>query len=755
VAGRSAQRFLLGGRVQGLGVRPAVYRLATELGLAGNVENTPHGVTIFVEGSEEAVAEFAVRVVAELPPGAQVRALAAEAASPAGAGDFQIIRRPGDAELSAHVPPDIAVCRDCLAEVFEGSDRRWRYPFTSCTRCGPRYTILRAMPYERADTAMSEFALCPSCQSEYDRPSDRRFHAQTNACASCGPRVFDDVDLSNVRQALRSGQIVALRGLGGYQLLADATNDSTVACLRERKGRRSKPLAVMVPSLEAAESLATLTSEERAALVDPINPIVLVRAKPDPNLAPSIHPGLDTVGLMLPTTPLHALLLRDVGRPLVCTSGNRDGEPLEFEIEAAASRLGGVCNLFLHHNRPIERPIDDSVVRIISGRRVTLRLARGLAPLPLDLSQIQRKRGELPRALALGGYLKSAAAWSNGSQAVLGPHVGDQETVASRERFLAQCDDWKRLYRFEPTLLVHDMHPEYYTSRWAAEQDLETMAVQHHHAHVVSGMIEHGWLDREVLGVAWDGTGFGDDGSIWGGEFLLTRAGSYRPITSLRPFRLPGGEAAIREPWRVAVSLATALEERAVDTEQLAAILTIECRQIERVRQACANARLSPRTTSAGRLFDAIAAIVLRVTHAQFDGQPAMLLEAAADRNAAGQYELPLQNYDADSARSMELDWRPLVAGVLADTIRGLSPSNIAMRVHRALAAGIVAVWRQRPDLPLVLSGGVFQNRLLTETIVEMFPGDSRGLGLPGLIPPNDGGLAAGQLAIAIARSMR
>jgi hydrogenase maturation protein HypF len=368
---------------------------------------------------------------------------------------------------------------------------------------------------------------------------------------------------------------------------------------------------------------------------------------------------------------------------------------------------------------------------------------------------LQRTIGELPRVLALGGYLKSAAAWSNGSQAVLGPHVGDQETIASRERFVTQCDDWKRLYRFEPTLLVHDLHPDYFASRWAHQQGLETMGVQHHHAHVVSGMIEHGWLDREVLGVAWDGTGFGDDGSIWGGEFLLTRAGSYRRIASLRPFRLPGGEAAIREPWRVAVSLGATLAERAVDDEQLSAMFAIEQRQIERVRKASANARVSPKTTSAGRLFDALAAIVLGVTHAQFDGQPAMLLEAAADRNASGQYDLPLRNCHAVGARPLQLDWRSLVAGVLADTVRGLPASHIAMRMHRGLAAGIVAVWRQRPDLPLVLSGGVFQNRLLTETILEMFPGDPRRLGLPGLIPPNDGGLAAGQLAIAIARRLR
>ena len=510
----------------------------------------------------------------------------------------------------------------------------------------------------------------------------------------------------------------------------------------------------MVESLRVAESLAVLDAEERAALADQSNPIVLVRAKRDSALARSIHPGLDTIGLMLPTTPLHAMLLRDVGRPLVCSSGNLEGDPLEYVVEFAASRLAGVCDLFLHHNRPIERPIDDSVVRVIAGRRVTLRLARGLAPLSLDLSGIVSD--ELPRVLALGGYLKSAAAWSNGSQAVLGPHVGDQKTVATRQRFLRQCDDWKRLYQFEPELLVHDRHPDYFTASWAREQGLKTMAVQHHHAHVVSGMVEHGWLNRQVLGVAWDGTGFGEDGSIWGGEFLLTRAGHYERFASLLPFRLPGGEAAIRQPWRVAVSLATAIGERACCDELLTRTNQVSRKEIDAVHRIAENVRLSPRTTSAGRLFDGIAALVLGVTHAAFDGQAAMLLEAASDRGAEGQYDFPLRDCEiTGDDRAFELDWRLLLAGILSDCHQGVAPATIAMRFHRALARGIIDVWSRRPDLPLVLTGGVFQNRLLTETIVEMFPGDPQQLGLPGMIPPNDGGLAAGQLAIAIARTIR
>jgi hydrogenase maturation protein HypF len=411
---------------------------------------------------------------------------------------------------------------------------------------------------------------------------------------------------------------------------------------------------------------------------------------------------------------------------------------LEYEIEAAEKHLDGLADVWLHHDRRIARPIDDSVVRVIAGRRVAIRLARGLAPLPLDLPA-------MPLTIAVGGYLKAAAAWSNGAQAVLGPHIGDQESLAARERFLAHLTDWLRLYRFDPVQLVHDMHPEYFSTQWSEKQSLQQLAVQHHHAHVVAGMLEHGWLDRRVLGVAWDGTGYGTDGTIWGGEFLVCAAGKFERVARVRPFSLPGGETAIREPWRIAIAVCSQLD--ASDKVKQWPDWNVDAKTIASIKQIVSRPQLAPITSSAGRLIDAAAALILGIDRTDFDGQAAMRLEAAADHDARGWYHFPI----SDDPLS-ELDWRPLFAGLIADQRRGVDPGTIAMRFHRSLAHGIIGVCRHWDELPVILSGGVFQNRLLTELIAKMIDCESQPLGLPGLIPPNDGGLAAGQLAIAAAK---
>ncbi|MEX2306244.1 MAG: carbamoyltransferase HypF [Pirellulales bacterium] len=744
-----ARRLVLAGGVQGLGVRPAIFRLATQLALNGSVRNTSGGVEIEIEGPADKLNRFEDLLPSSLPAAASPVRLKSEPLTPDGREHFTILKEPSHGPLSVLMPEDRGLCPGCAEEITSRDDRRHGYPFTSCTQCGPRYTVIRAMPFERADTTMAEFPLCPACRGEYERPGDRRFHAQTTACEKCGPRVWGKADGGSNKQYaeealkaavanLAAGKIVALRGLGGYQLLVDATNEAAVRRLRERKCRRAKPLAVMVASIAAARKLAHFDEHEIAAFNDPSAPIVLVRAHSGNGLAASIHPHLDTLGLMRPTTPLHAILTRDFRRPLVCTSGNREGDPLEFDVAAAEKQLAGIADFWLHHDRKIARPIDDSVVRVIAGRRVTIRLARGLAPLSLDLPA-------MPPTIAVGGFLKSAAAWSNGAQAVLGPHVGDQETLAARQRFLAHLKDWHRLYRFRPAQLVHDMHPEYFSTQWAKKQPVRQLAVQHHHAHVVAGMLEHGWLDRRVLGVAWDGTGYGSDGTIWGGEFLVGSASGFERVARVRPFSLPGGEAAIREPWRIAVSVSRQLD-RPINLA-LWPGWGVNAMQVESVARIVGRPQLSPVTSSAGRLIDAAAALILGIDRADFDGQAAMRLEAAADGDARGWYHFPVTDDELP-----ELDWRPLFTGLLADQQRGVDPATLAMRFHRSLAYGIIGVCRRWSELRVVLSGGVFQNRLLTELVAEMIDSKCQKLGQPGIIPPNDGGLAAGQLAIAAAQ---
>lgn len=740
-----ARHLLLAGCVQGVGLRPAVARWADELQLAGEVRNSHRGVEIVVEGSAGAVERFE----RELPDRLPTRDLRIAGKAPiavAGRHGFRIVASHDAGRLSARVPRDVVACRRCLDEVGDPRDRRRGYPFTSCTDCGPRYSILQAMPYDRRQTSMTDFALCPACAAEYASPRDRRFHAQTNACAMCGPalRLEDGAGtvlaegraaIDAASAALREGKIVALLGLGGYQLLVDATSADAVRRLRQRKQRPAKPLAVMIGLLPEAEPLARLCESERRLLADPAGPIVVVPLRGGANIATEVHGGLGTVGLLLPTTPLHALLLRQTRRPLVATSGNREGQPLAFRPAEAVQELAGVADVWLHHNRRVVAPIDDSVARVIAGRAATIRLARGLAPWPLPLAATSP-------VLALGGHQKAALALSNGAQAVLGPHIGDLETLPSRGRFTEHLEALAALYGAGTPEYAGDLHPEYFTTRWARQRGGTFTAVQHHHAHIVAGMLEHGWLDRQVLGVAMDGTGWGPDGTIWGGEFLRCTAGGFQRVGHLRPFCLPGGEAAVRQPWRVAV----ALVEQALGAAAAADL----CRAWSAdagVLRILRSPRYSPPTTSAGRLFDGIAALVLGIQHAQFEGQPAMRLEAACDLSVPDHYPLALQREAA-----WELDWRGLVVRLLADCRAGVAPGTMAMRFHRGLALGIARLCGQFAIRHVVLGGGVFQNKVLVELLAEPLSAAGKQVALPGTIPVNDGGLAAGQLAVVLSR---
>ncbi len=741
-----AVKLTLNGRVQGIGLRPAVARRALEQGLTGQISNSIQGVELIIEGPVDVVRRFEEGLDEHLPAGAWIQNRQREDVEISALIGFEITESDLGGPLATHVPPDIAVCQECLSEISVPENRRYGYPMTSCTNCGPRYSIIKSMPYERAQTGMSEFVMCARCQTEYRSPADRRFHAQTNACAECGPRIWchdaTGREIANQRDAIKAaaaalqqGQIVALRGLGGYQLLVDATSEIAVEKLRQRKRRYGKPLAVMVSSLGEADKLVFLNDCERRELASSAAPIVLLQSRGNSGLAGRINAGLNTLGLMLPTTPLHWLLLQHCSFPVVVTSANREGEPLIYQRGNIETQLQSVADLWLEHDRPIERPIDDSVVRWMAGRRVTIRLARGLAPLPLNLES------EIPLT-ALGGHQKAAFALNNGRQSILGPHIGDLNSLASCERYQEQLASVQQLYGVSQCGLAFDTHPDYFTSQWAARQSVPVDTVQHHHAHVVAGMLEQGWLDRQVLGVAFDGTGWGDDQTIWGGEFLLSTSTSYTRVAHLRSFCLPGGDSAIREPWRVAVSLVAQAAGR-----EVAARLRLGTEQVEPLLKIIASKKFSPQTTSAGRLFDGVAALVLGVNRCDFEGQAAMLLEAVCDFSEAGCYEISLQ-----VGKPVQLDWRPLILQILKDREAGVSPAVMAMRFHRGLARAVARLCNQFAPTPVVLGGGVFQNRCLVEFLVEEMEQNGQPLGLPGKIPPNDGGLAAGQLAVAVFR---
>jgi hydrogenase maturation protein HypF len=750
-----AVQLVLHGPVQGRGLRPQLLRRARELGLRGWVENTPSGVGLVVLGTRDAVHRLTVILSADFIPALVVAETPLDRDSLPAVTGFTIRSSMVAGALATPVPPDRAVCAECLAEI-RGPSRRKGYLLTTCTQCGPRYSITEAMPFDRERSSLREFSLCSECVAEYGDPDDRRCHAQTLGCARCGPNwwVVDpggttvpagELALDLVQQVLRDGNIVALRGLGGYQLLCDATNPAAVERLRRRKQRPTKPFAIMVANWTQASCLAEWDALSQEAFDSPANPIVLVPAKPGSGLAPGIHPQLREVGIMAPTTPWHAALLDRSNSPLVVTSGNRDGEPLVVDVEEAETRLAEIAGLFVHHNRPIRNPVDDSVVRVIAGKVVTLRLARGLAPLVLPPGP-----WETVFRIALGGQQKIALALANGRQAILGPHLGDLDSVVARTRYAEQRATLQNLYRVSQAEWVHDSHPDYSTSHMARESQQRSCGVDHHHAHVLAGMLEAGWTDREVLGVAFDGTGWGPGGQLWGGEFLLVSGGAYRRIGNLRPMPLPGGERAIREPWRVALMLLAESLPPAVFPEFADRLLPVSWKPLWKMmeRVPVGEPRFwCPYTSSVGRLFDGVAALLLGIHEVSYEGEAAAILESQAEDpgGPTAAHPLPLRSVD----QRLELDWRPLIGGILSDLREGYDPRSVAAGFHASVAAAVVQMATRWPGHPVVLSGGCFQNRLLVELIAREMAALGRPLFTPGCIPPNDGGLAAGQLVAA------
>ena len=826
------------GVVQGVGFRPFIYRLATEAGLNGWVNNSAQGVLIEAEGPRAALEAFLLRLEAERPPLSSIQSLEASWLDPLGYASFEIRESEAGGAKTALVLPDIATCSDCQGEIFDPHNRRYGYPFTNCTHCGPRFSIIESLPYDRANTAMNGFMMCPQCKAEYHDPRNRRFHAQPNACPDCGPQlelwdrkgkvlsvpargaqpsggsntgrtgpqrqgpelavdpallqpegcapVAPDLlratagigeALLAAADAIRQGQIVAVKGLGGFHLMVAAHNDEAIRRLRQLKHREEKPFALLFPSLPAIKAACEVSPLEERLLRSPEAPIVILRRKHSA-LPTSLAPGNPYLGVMLPYTPLHHLLLAALGFPVVATSGNLSDEPICTENQDALERLGGIADLFLVHNRPIVRHLDDSIVRVIMGREQVLRRARGYAPLPIQLrSPVGNRPSPVCNSvLAVGAHLKNAVALSVGAQLFLSQHIGDLETDQSYEAFRRVIADFQNLYEARPSIIAADAHPDYLSTKFAralvaqaslpagnadiparnpAPERPQLITVQHHVAHVLSCMAENE-LDPPFLGVSWDGTGYGLDGTVWGGEFFLVTETACERVAHLRQFRLAGGDAAVKEPRRTALGvLYEMFGDVAFSLTDLAPVGAFSPAELGPLKTMLARNLNSPLTSSAGRFFDAIASLVGLRHQVRFEGQAAMEMEFALDgiTTTTEAYQLDIRPKHAPHTphpAPLLLDWSPMIEAILADLKAEVPIGRISARFHHALAEAILAVAKRFGQPRVVLSGGCFQNRYLTEQSVRRLQEAGFRPYWHQRVPPNDGGIALGQAVAAL-----
>ena len=812
-------KMVICGTVQGVGFRPFVHRLATELTLVGRVNNSPQGVCIEVEGRSEVLNQFSARLESEKPPLSFIQTLEASWLDVVGYKDFQIGESKTGGAKTAVVLPDTATCPDCLREIFDPIHRRHRYPFTNCTNCGPRFTIIESLPYDRANTSMKSFTMCPACQAEYDDPRDRRFHAQPNACPVCGPQlelwsavgeaIFGGHDaILAASQAICRGQIVAVKGIGGFHLMVDARNDESVRRLRERKHREEKPFALLFPTLADVEAVCEVSALEARLLRSPEAPIVLLRrlnARPHPEslpqekgkrsplsgesdaadcanhfqtdetlggcslspgervrvrasveqtpfqLAASVAPRNPNLGVMLPSNPLHHLLMADIGFPVVATSGNSSDEPICTDEFEALERLRDIADVFLVHNRPIVRHMDDSIVRVMMDREMVIRRARGYAPLPMG---IKNEKFGINNVLAVGAHLKNSVALAMGDQVFISQHIGDLETEQANKAFRHVAADLPRLYDAQPEIIAADLHPDYLSTKFALERvGSRVIHVQHHIAHVLSCIAENE-VALPALGVAWDGTGYGADGTIWGSEFFLVTEDGMERVAHLRSFRLPGGDAAVKEPRRAALGLLHELTNShdKISVHMLQKVAGMfRTTELAALESALACRLNSPLCSSLGRLFDAVAALVGLRQQANFEGQAAMELEFALDGiETEEHYDLSLTTCHSP----LVLDWASMIESILADVQRGVSIGKIAAKFHNALAESIVAVAKEVGEQRVALSGGCFQNRYLTERVVMRLREEGFQTYWHQRVPTNDGGIALGQI-VAARRELR
>lgn len=787
-------RIIIRGAVQGVGFRPFVYRLATEMGLPGWVLNSTQGIFIEAEGRAPELETFLLHIEREKPPRSFIQSLEYSFLDPVGYATFEIRQSDESGDKTALILPDIATCSDCLREIFDPTNRRYRYPFTNCTNCGPRFTIIEALPYDRPNTTMKRFAMCRECQTEYENPLDRRFHAQPNACPRCGPHLelwdgggkvlasHHDA-LLRAAEAIRHGWIVAVKGLGGFHLIVDARNEEAVVLLRRRKHREEKPFALMYPTLELVREHCDVAELEERLLGSPESPIVLLRRKrsairhPQSAIAPSVAPGNPYLGIMLPYTPLHHLLMAELGFPVVATSGNLSDEPICTDEQEALRRLAGIADLFLVHNRPIARHVDDSVVRVMMGRELVLRRARGYAPLPIangglmdshqTPSLVQTGTSSPTSVLAVGAHLKNTIAVSVGPQVFISQHIGDLETAEAFEAFHRVIKSFHELYNLRPSAVACDAHPDYLSTQYARRNGLPVISVQHHYAHVLACMAENE-LEPPVLGVAWDGTGYGLDGTIWGGEFLHITEHSFRRIGHFRTFRLPGGEKAIKEPRRTAVGLLYEIFGEDVFTmTELVPVMAFSAEERAVLRTMLGRKINAPVTSSVGRLFDAVAALAGVRQVVRFEGQAAMELEFALDGLETEEaYPLRISHFRSQIESSLGdtatpnppfvllIDWEPMVRDILADVREGASAGLISAKFHNALVEAILTVAHRVGEERIVLTGGCFQNKYLNERAVHRLRSEGFRPYWHQRIPPNDGGIALGQV-VAAAREQR
>jgi len=746
------------GIVQGVGFRPFVYRLARNHNLAGWVCNTSRGVEIQVAGPPETLETFVRQLSADAPALARIEAVTALEAEPLSQEGFRILDSRSLTGTEALIPPDVSTCGDCFREIMDPGDRRFLYSFTNCTNCGPRFTIIREVPYDRPRTTMAAFAMCPQCREEYENPEDRRFHAEPTACPRCGPRVWLEEE-GNVIEAealeaagrlLKAGKIVAVKGLGGFHLAADARSEAAVGALRERKGRVAKPFAVMIRDLAEAELLGEIGDLEKSLLLSPERPIVLAPRREDCPLSPLVAPGNNYVGLLLPYTPLHLLLFEHTPPALVMTSGNLSEEPLAFTNAEARTRLSALADALLLHNRDIQAPCDDSVVRPVDASTVMpLRRARGFVPRPVSLPL-----KTLP-VLGVGAEQKNTFCLAWGSTAVLSQHLGDLDTGETFDYYRYAIRHFAHLCRQEPVAIAHDLHPQYLSTRYALEQEgVSLVGVQHHHAHIAACLAENGRTEK-CIGVALDGTGYGPDGTVWGGEILVADLADFSRAGHLAPVRLPGGEAAVRNPGRMAAAYLHAAygEGFAAAAARLGlAFSPFEARVLERQLDTGLN---SPLTSSAGRLFDAVAAALGVCRERTYEGQPAVELEMIAAPEEEGFYPVSLRLED----QILVLDTPALFRAAVEDYWSGTAVATIAARFHNSLVRLLVAACaevRDRTGLSLAaLSGGVFQNALILTKLRRSLEKLGFEVLIHNLVPPNDGGLSLGQVAVAAARLWR